>query len=273
MGAMLEHAFMQHAVLAGLCAGVSCGLMGVFVVTMHLSMLGICIAHAAFAGAMLGIWMGFEPIWGALAFSLAAAAFVGPLADRGQLNPDSAVGIVFSFMLGLAFLFVGLTPGAKTHALSLFWGSILTVSTADLAYLAAVTVLLVMLLTLFFKEIQAVVCHRRVALAVGIPATVVFYGLLFATGATVAVSLRTVGGLLIYSLLLNPAAAAFQLTFSLKRMFVLAAAFGVVSCWLGLAGSCFWDLPTGASIVIASTLLFAAALAVSPKRRMMAWRR
>ena len=172
---------------------------------------------------------------------------MGPLADRGQLNPDSAVGIVFSFMLGLAFLFVGLTPGAKTHALSLFWGSILTVSTADLAYLAAVTVLLVMLLTLFFKEIQAVVCHRRVAFAVGIPATVVFYGLLFATGATVAVSLRTVGGLLIYSLLLNPAASR-SITFSLKRMFVLARV-RVVSCWLGLAGSCLGPLH-GASIVI-----------------------
>ena len=74
-------------------------------------------------------------------------------------------------------------------------------------------------------------------------------------------------------LLLNPAAAAFQLTFSLKRMFLLAAAFGVFSCWLGLAGSFFWDLPTGASIVIASSLLFAVALAVSPKRRMSTWRR
>ena len=273
MWAMLERAFMQHALVAGLCAGVSCGLVGVFVVTMHLSLLGVCIAHAAFAGAMLGIWLGFDPLAGALAFSLAAAAFVGPLADRGQLNPDSAVGIVFSLMLGLAFLFIGLTPGAKTQALSLFWGNILTVSTADLAYLIAVAAAIVVLLALFFKEIQAVVCHRRVAFSVGIPATLVFYGLLFATGATVAVSLRTVGGLLIYSLLLNPAAAAFQLTFSLKRMFVLAAVFGVFSCWIGLAGSYLWDLPTGASIVIASSIIFGIALAISPKRRMTSWRR
>jgi len=273
MWAIFEREFMQHAVLAGLCAGVSCGLVGVFVVTMHLSMLGICIAHAAFAGAMLGVWMGFDPILGALAFSFAAAAFVGPLADRGQLNPDSAVGIVFSLMLGLAFLFAGLTPGSKAQALGLFWGNILTVSTADLVYLIAVTAALVTLLALFFKEIQAVVCHRRVAFAVGIPATLVFYGLLFATGVTVAVSLRTVGGLLIYSLLLNPAAAALQLTFSLRRMFVLAAVFGVFSCWIGLTGSYLWDLPTGASIVIASSFIFAAALAVSPKRRMTSWRR
>lgn len=272
MWAILGREFMQHALVAGLCAGISCGLVGVFVVTMHLSLLGVCVAHAAFAGAMLGIWLDFDPIWGALAFSLAAAAFVGPLADRGQLNPDSAVGIVFSFMLGLAFLFVGLTPGAKTQALSLFWGNILTVTTTDLAYLVAVAVLIVLFLVLFFKEIQAVVCHRRVAYSVGIPATVVFYGLLFATGATVAVSLRTVGGLLIYSLLLNPAAAAFQLTYSLKRMFILAAAFGVFSCWIGLACSYFWDLPTGATIVITSSIIFAVALAISPKRRISSWR-
>lgn len=273
MWGLFEHAFMQHALIAGLCAGVSCGLVGVFVVTMQLSLLGVCVAHAAFAGAMLGIWAGFDPIWGALAFSLGAAAFVGPLADRGQLNPDSAVGIVFSFMLGLAFLFVGLMPGAKTQALSLFWGNILTVSTTDLVYLLAVSAVIVLLLVLFYKEIQAVVCHRHIAYAVGIPATLVFYGLLFATGATVAVSLRTVGGLLIYSLLLNPAAAALQLTFSLKRMFLLAAVFGVFSCWTGLAGSYFWDLPTGASIVIASSLIFGLALALSPKRRMTSWRK
>lgn len=265
------HQYLQNAVAAGLCAGVTCAVVGVFVVTMHLSFLGVCIAHAAFAGALLGVWLQFDPLIGALAFSLVASGIIGPLADRGELSPDTSIGIIFSFMLGLAFLFLGLTPGARTEALALFWGSILTVSRQDLVFLAATAVLILGLLALFYKEVQAVLCHRDVALAVGIPATLVFYGMLLCTGLTIAVSLRCIGGLLIYSLVLNPAAAAFQLTYSLKRMLALAMLFGVASCWVGLAASYWWDLPTGASIVIMSALIFAAATLFSPKRKIKAW--
>ena len=98
--ALFQFEFMQNAVIAGLCAGIACALVGVFVVTMHLSFLGVCIAHAAFAGALMGVWLGFEPYLGALALSLAAAGIIGPLSDRGELSPDTSIGIVFSLMLG-----------------------------------------------------------------------------------------------------------------------------------------------------------------------------
>ena len=269
---ILQYQFMQNAILAGLCGGITCSVVGVFVVTMHLSFIGVCIAHAAFAGALLGLWLGFNPLIGALLFSLASAAIIGPMADRGELNPDTSIGIVFSLMLGLAFLFMGLMPGARTEALSLFWGSILTVTRQDLIFLAVTTAAIVGLAVIFYKEIQAVICHREVALAVGIPATVVFYGLLFSTGVTITASLQSIGGLLIYSLILNPAAAAYQLTYSLKRMLLIAIAFGIISCWAGLAASYLLDTPSGASIVITSSIIFGLATAFSPKRKVKRWR-
>ena len=269
---ILQYQFMQNAILAGLCGGITCSVVGVFVVTMHLSFIGVCIAHAAFAGALLGLWLGFNPLLGALLFSLASAAIIGPMADRGELNPDTSIGIVFSLMLGLAFLFMGLMPGARTEALSLFWGSILTVTRQDLVFLAVTTAAIVGLAVIFYKEIQAVICHREVALAVGIPATVVFYGLLFSTGVTITASLQSIGGLLIYSLILNPAAAAYQLTYSLKRMLLIAIAFGIISCWAGLAASYLLDTPSGASIVITSSVIFGLATAFSPKRKVKRWR-
>ncbi len=269
--AILQYQFMQNAILAGLCGGVTCSIVGVFVVTMHLSFIGVCIAHAAFAGALLGVWLGFNPLIGALLFSLTSAGIIGPMADRGELDPDTSIGIVFSLMLGLAFLFMGLMPGSRTEALNLFWGSILTVSHQDLVFLGIVTVIVIGLVAIFYKEIQAVICHRQVALAVGIPATLIFYGLLFTTGLTVTASLRSIGGLLIYSLILNPAAAAYQLTYSLKRMLLIASAFGVISCWVGLAASYFMDIPSGASIVITSCIIFGLATAFSPKRKVKRW--
>ena len=268
---ILQYHFMQNAILAGLFGGITCSVVGVFVVTMHLSFIGVCIAHAAFAGALLGLWLGFNPLIGALLFSLASAAIIGPIADRGELNPDTSLGIVFSLMLGLAFLFMGLMPGARTEALNLFWGSILTVSKQDIIFLGVITGAIVGLVAIFYKEIQAVICHREVALAVGIPATIVFYGLLFSSGVTITASLQSIGGLLIYSLILNPAAAAYQLTYSLKRMLVIAVAFGVVSCWVGLAVSYLLDIPSGAAIVITSAIIFGLATAFSPKRKVKGW--
>ena len=269
---IFQYQFMQNAILAGTFAGVTCSVVGVFVVTMHLSFIGVCIAHAAFAGALLGLWVGFNPLIGALLFSLASAAIIGPVADRGELNPDTSIGIVFSLMLGLAFLFMGLMPGARTEALNMFWGSILTVARHDIVFLAATTGIIVGLVIAFYKEIQAVICHREVALAVGIPATIIFYGLLFSTGVSITASLQSIGGLLIYSLILNPAAAAYQLTYSLKKMLFIAAAFGVVSCWAGLAASYFLDIPSGAAIVITSAVIFGLATAFSPKRKVKGWR-
>lgn len=269
---IFQYQFMQNAILAGTFAGITCSVVGVFVVTMHLSFIGVCIAHAAFAGALLGLWVGFNPLIGALLFSLASAAIIGPVADRGELNPDTSIGIVFSLMLGLAFLFMGLMPGARTEALNMFWGSILTVARHDIVFLAAITGIIVGLVIAFYKEIQAVICHRQVALAVGIPATIIFYGLLFSTGVSITASLQSIGGLLIYSLILNPAAAAYQLTYSLKKMLFIAAAFGVVSCWAGLAASYFLDIPSGAAIVITSAVIFGLATAFSPKRKVKGWR-
>ena len=268
---ILQYHFMQNAVLAGLLGGITCSVVGVFVVTMHLSFIGVCIAHAAFAGALLGILLGFNPLIGALLFSLASAAIIGPMADRGQLNPDTSIGIVFSLMLGLAFLFMGLMHGSRTEALNLFWGSILTATQQDIIFLAAVTGAIIALVAAFYKEIQAVICHREVALAVGIPATVIFYGLLFSTGVTITASLQSIGGLLIYCLILNPAAAAYQLTYSLKKMLIIAVAFGVLSCWAGLAASYWLDIPSGASIVITSSIIFGLATAFSPKRKVKGW--
>jgi len=270
---ILQYHFMQNAILAGLLGGITCSVVGVFVVTMHLSFIGVCIAHAAFAGALLGLWLGFNPLIGALLFSLASAAIIGPVADRGELNPDTSIGIVFSLMLGLAFLFMGLMPGARTEALNLFWGSILTVTKQDIIFLAVVTGAIIGLVIAFYKEIQAVICHRQVALAVGIPATIVFYGLLFSTGVTITASLQSIGGLLIYSLILNPAAAAYQLTYSLKKMLFIAVAFGIVSCWAGLAASYLLDIPSGAAIVITSAIIFGLATAFSPKRKVKRWQR
>lgn len=269
---IFEYQFMQNAILTAFLGGVACGSIGVFVVLMHMPFIGVCMSHAAFAGALLGLWLGFNPLIGAFVLSLLAAAIVGPLADRGELSPETSVGVIFSLMLGLAFLFMGLMPGTKSGALELLWGSILTNTRGDVILLAIVAALVVGLIVAFYKEVQATVFHRDMALSVGIPATVILYGILFLTGATITATLRSIGGILIFSLILNPAAAAYQLTYSMKRMFLLAAGFGVLSGWMGLLFSYLFNIPSGATIVVTSSVIFLLAAIFSPKRRVKGWR-
>jgi manganese/iron transport system permease protein len=263
---------MQNAIISTFLGGIACAVIGVFVVLMHMPFIGVAMSHAAFAGALLGVWLGFDPLIGAFGLSLLAAIIIGPLADRGELSPETSLGVIFSLMLGVAFLFMGLMPGTKSGALELLWGSILTNTRGDILLLAIVAVVVVGLIVIFYKEIQATVFNRGIALSVGLPATLILYGILFLTGATVTASLRSIGGLLIFSLILNPAAAAYQLTYSMKKMFILAAVFGVVSGWVGLLFSYLFNIPSGATIVITSSIIFLITTLFSPKRKVKGWK-
>jgi manganese/iron transport system permease protein len=265
--AIFGYQFMQNAILATFLAGIACAVIGVFVVLLHMPFIGVAMSHAAFAGALFGLLVGVNPLITAFAFSFVVALIVGPLADKGELTPDTSLGVIFSLMLGVAFLIIGLMPDTRSDALNLLWGSILTTTHTDLLFLAIVAVVVVGLVTVFYKEAQATVFNRQIALSVGLPATAILYIILFLTGATITVSLNSIGGLLIFSLILNPAAAAYQLTYNMKKMFVLAAVFGVASGWAGLLFSYFFNLPSGAAIVITSSVIFMICALFSPKRK------
>ena len=264
---LLSDQFAQRAILATFFAGIACSMVGVLVVTMRISFLGVCMSHAAFAGALLGLVLSANPMWLAIIASLIAAGALGPLADRGDFSPDTAIGIVFSSAMGVSFLLLSIIPGPKTEALSLLWGSVLTVTTESLRLLATVAAGSVLLISMFFKEIQTVIFNRELAKTLGLPSTWVFYGILILSGLTTTASLGAIGGLLVFSLIVNPAAAAYQLTYSLKKMFVIAVIFGVASGWIGLFISWQLNLPTGALIIIVSSVLFVLANVFSPKRR------
>jgi manganese/iron transport system permease protein len=264
---IFSYQFMQNAILTAFLGGIACSVIGVFVILLHMPFIGVCMSHAAFAGALLGLWLNFDPLIGAFALSIITALVIGPLADRGELNADTSIGVIFSLMLGLSFLFIGIMPGTKSNALDLLWGSILTNTGSDVIIVAAVTVVVVLLVILFYKEIQATVFNRNMALAVGIPATLIIYGILFFTGATITATLRPIGGMLIFSLILNPAAAAYQLTYSMKKMFIFSAIFGVLAGWLGLLFSYILNIPSGATIVLTSSVIFGICTVFSPKRK------
>lgn len=257
----------QRAVIACVLCGVSCSLLSVFVVLMRMPLIGVSMSHAAFAGAVLGLLLDVNPFLSGFIMCLLAAGVLGPLSDRTDIAPENVLGIMFSFLMGVAFLGMGILTRTKAVALNLMWGSLLSLSVWDIRVLTAITSLLVLFVFLFFKEIRAVMFNRRLAAASGVPERMIYYALLFLTGAVVSANLATVGGLLIFALLVQPGATALQLTYNLKHFFLIAAASGIGACVSGLVLSYIFDLPSGASVVLMATAIFAAAFIVSPKRR------
>jgi manganese/iron transport system permease protein len=263
----LSYGFLVKALWMGVISGATCGAIGVFVVLWRISFVGVCISHAAFAGALIGLWLGIPPLAGGLAGSLGAASLIGPLADRPTFSPDTAIGVIFSVMLSLAMLALGLLPGAKTEGLGLIWGSLLAVNALDLLLMGGASLLLLIFLCLFFKEIQATLGQRQAAMAAGIPVRGIYYASLTMLGLVVAIALKAIGGLLIYSLIVIPAVAALQLTYSLRIMFVLASLTGAISSVIGLWLSFHLGIPTGAAIVLTAAGLLILTIFVSPKRK------
>ncbi len=264
---VLTYPPIQRAALACVLCGASCSLLSVFVVLMKMPLIGVSMSHAAFAGAVLGMLLDINPFLSGFVMCLVAAGALGPLSDRTDLAPENMLGILFSFLMGIAFLGMGILTRTKAGVLNLMWGSLLTLSGFDVTILAVVTGVLVLFVAVFFKEIRAVLFNRRLARASGVPERMIYYALLFLTGAVVSSNLATVGGLLIFALLVQPGATALQLTYNMKHFFLISAASGIGACASGLVISYIFDLPSGASVVLMATVIFAAAYLFSPKRR------
>jgi manganese/iron transport system permease protein len=264
---LLEHSFFRHAVAACILGGGGLSLIGVFVTLMDIPFLGISMSHSAFLGAVAGLLVGFNPLACAIIACAVTGMLIGPVSDRAGSSSNSVLAVIFSATMGLAFLLLAHIPGPKGRALNLIWGSILTISTADVVVLTGLFTVAVFLLCVYFKEISAVLFSREIAAASGIPEKVIYYGVILAAGLFISASLDIVGGLLIFALLVNPPGAAYQLTYRLRTMFVLSVLFGICSCFLGLYISYRFDVPTGAVIVLSSSLIYLFAFVLSPKRR------
>ena len=257
-------------ILSGTClAGVVCSLMGTFIVRMKLTSLGFCMSHAAFAGSALALALSLPPLWLALTFSILVAFILGPIADQSKLQPEVILGILFSLTMALGLTFLNFIPDTamSSTAMSILWGSILGISLLDVIRLAILTFIIILLVTLFFKEFHALMFDRKMAEASGIPTKPFYYLILFLTGITVALPLKLIGGLLIFALIVNPASAAYQFFYDFKKILIFSPLFGIFFSLTGLLLSFFLDLPVGSSIAIVSSLGFGISVIISPKKR------
>lgn len=264
---LLHEEYFRNALAACVFGGGSIALVGVFLTLMQIPFLGICMSHAAFLGAIIALLLGQSPFAGAMIVCALAGLTVGPLAEKARASSNVVLSIIFSATMGLSLILMAMIPGPKTEALTLMWGSLLTVAQEQVNMLGALFFGLLFFIRLFYKEVVAVLFNRELAAASGIPASLVYYGIIMLGGMTIGATLDMIGGLLIFALLVNPANTACLLSFRLPVILILAALFGISACFAGLLISYIWDIPTGGSVVLISSGMYLLAFLVSPKLR------
>ena len=239
---MLEYDFMQTAFAAGFVVALVAGAVGYFLVLRNLTFAGHALSHVGFAGATGALLVGIPPFWGLLALTLVASAAMGLLGERLR-GRDVAVGIILSMSLGLGVLFLSLYTSYATQATALLFGNVLGVSRDNLLSLVVLAVLSLAALAAISRPLLFATLDPELAEAKGLSLRLISVLFLLIVGIAVAEAVQVVGILLVFALMVGPAAAALRLTPRLRIGVVLAVLLAIAETWVGIALAYVTDWP------------------------------
>ncbi len=254
---MFQYEFMTRAFLAGVLVAVIAPMIGMFLVVRRYSFMADTLAHVALAGVAAGLLTGVQPILTALAASLLTAVSVESLRFGKKLLGETALSIFLSGGLAISSILLSLGgTGANLHGI--LFGSIATVTRADLLLISALGLLVTLSVILLYKEFFAIAHDEDLAIASGLPVRFLNLLLVCLAAVTVALTMRVVGVLLVGALMVIPVASAMQLKCSFRRTLALAVAFSLFSVVTGLTASFYLGLASGGTIVLTALAVFVA---------------
>lgn len=274
---LFQYHFMQNAFLAGTIVAVIAGAVGYYMVLRAQTFAGHALAHVGFAGATGALLFGLSPIVGLLVVGMGAAVGMGALGDRqgtGQTGDTIAIAAVFTFALGLGLLFLQLYPGQAENAYSILFGAVLGISDSDVETIAATGLVTLIALAIVARPLLFASLDPEVARARGVPVRALSIGFLVLLAFAVAQAVQVVGILLIFALLVTPAATAQRLTARPARAIGLSILLALLFTWLGIAVAYF--APYSVVGFYVTTIAFATYTAVrllTTERVERAWRR
>ena len=230
---VFQYEFVQNAFLAGTVVAILTAIVGYFVVLRAQAFAAHALSHIGFAGATGAALLGISSLLGTYVFTLLAAIGIGALGERVR-GRDLEIGMVLSFALGLGVLFLNLYTSFATETVSILFGSILSVTRTDVWIILVCSVVTLIILGVIFRPLLFASIDPEVALARGVPVQALSIGFMLLLAITVAEAIQIVGVLLVFALLVAPAATAQRLT---NRPFVaigLSIVLGLLFTWIGL---------------------------------------
>ncbi len=260
---------MANALAACILSGIVCGLAGVYIVCRRMVFLSGGITHASFGGIGIAYYLGANPILGALVFSVLSALGVEAVSQRGRLREDSAIGIIWSVGMAIGIIFIYLTPGYAPNLMSFLFGNILTVTRTDIICLGALAAVTAAVFSLFMRPVMYVAFDAAYARSQGVRAAAINYAMSVLVALAIVFSIRSVGIMLLISLLTIPAVTANAITHDYRRMFPWAVGIAVAGNIVGLYVSATLNVPASAATIFTLTvgLIAAKLLPLCGKRK------
>jgi zinc transport system permease protein len=261
---IFEYQYLANALLAAIFAGITCGIVGTYVVARRMVFLCGGITHASFGGLGIALYAGVNPIGGALIFATLSAMGIEWASDKGKIREDSAIGIIWSIGMAIGALFMSLTPGYTSGDLAGYmFGSIVTVTSQDITALGIFTLLCVIGTILWWRPIMYLAFDRDFAASQGIASRVASYVLTVIVAITIVLAIRIMGIVLLLSLFTIPAVTANIISKSYAKITLLSAAIAVCGAVGGLVASYNWEIPPGTCIIFILTVALIAAKLLS----------
>ncbi|MGI8586996.1 MAG: metal ABC transporter permease [Chloroflexia bacterium] len=268
----LQFTFMQRALLEVVLMGLTCGVIGAYVVLRGMAFLGDALSHAIFPGVVIAFLLNINLVIGALAVGAITVFAIGGLARSRRVSEDSAIGVLFTGAFALGVVLISQVKTFTANLADFLVGQVLGVSTTDLLVSGGVAVLVLGGLAFFHKELTLIAFDREMAEAMGLPVAVLDLALLLGIALTIIVSLQAVGNILVVAMLVTPAAAARLWTDRLVVMMAISATFGVLAGAGGLLLSYHANYAAGGTIVLLVTLVFGASYLFAPRHGLLARR-
>ena len=261
---IFEYQYLANALLAAIFAGITCGIVGTYVVARRMVFLCGGITHASFGGLGIALYAGVNPIGGAMVFATLSAMGIEWASDKGKIREDSAIGIIWSIGMAIGALFMSLTPGYTSGDLAGYmFGSIVTVTSQDITALGIFTLLCVVGALLWWRPIMYLAFDRDFAASQGIASRAASYILTVVVAITIVLAIRIMGIVLLLSLFTIPAVTANIISKSYAKITLLAATIAIFGAVGGLVASYNWEIPPGTCIIFILTVALIAAKLLS----------
>ena len=262
----LSFEFMRLAIAVGFFLGILGAVVGSYLILQQMGMMSGVVSHAVLPGIAVAFFWEINLAIGAFIAGILSALLVMIIQSRSTIKVDAAMALVLSSFLALGVILITLL---KTHQIDLddlLFGDILAITSLDVIQTAIITAIILILTKLFYKELEFYTFDPIGAKACGLPVNFLYFGLICAITLTIVASMQTVGVLLVMSLLVGPAITAYLLVKELHEMMILGAILGVLSTVSGMYLSYYFDLPSGAAIVMIVFGLFLLSFLFSPKQ-------
>lgn len=252
---MFEYAFMIRALSVGLMIALVAPLMGQTLVLRRLSMVSDAVAHATLAGIAIGMLLGIDPIISAIVTSVLGIVFIDILRKRLPDYAEVAVSILMAVGIGLAGTLSSFVSDSANFTAFLF-GSIVATTPSEVLWISIITIVIIIVYILFYKELFAITFDEVEAKHSGINVRLVNALFMIMLGVSLSIAAKTVGSLILSSLLILPVATALQLAKSYKSTLIYAIGFSLFSMFTGLTLSFYFGLKPGGAVVLLSVLLY-----------------